>query len=78
MDLHVNFSGHLWGQIARSILIEPLFSQNVENVGIVLIFEALRVELRVGVYNAYEVEEALGKVAPSVASLIVVLKYNVQ
>ena len=37
LDLHVDFSRHLWSQISRSIFVKPLFSQDVENVGIVLI-----------------------------------------
>ena len=45
LDFHIDFPGHLRGQVAWRVLVEPLLAQDIEDVRIVLVLEALRVEL---------------------------------
>ena len=45
LNLHVNISGVLCSQIPWSILVEPFFTEDVQNVSVVLLLETLWVEL---------------------------------
>ena len=45
LNLHVNISGVLCSQISWSILVEPFFTEDVQNVSVVLLLETLWVEL---------------------------------
>ena len=74
LDLHVNFPGHLRSQIPRRVLIEPLLTQNIKDVSVVLLLKALGVKLGVGVDLTDQVEEVCREIATTISSLIIVLQ----
>lgn len=78
LDFHVDFSGHLGGNVPRSVFVEPLFAQNVENVRVGLVLEALRVELGVRVDQVDQVDVPLRNLASGLTASLVVTQHDVQ